>query len=332
MKHTGLVTALLLLFFLVSQFIGLGLLAYNAQIASNTSTGEITVAYSDTALGPRPELSGWGSLAYIVFGVGFGTLLLLLLIKIKRGKYLWKAWYFLAVVFAITIAFGVIVSPIIAFLLAVLLTVLKFRFTNIFTHNISEVFMYAGIAILIVPLFDVFWASILLVLISIYDMYAVWKSKHMVKLAKFTSESKLFAGFMVTYTNKTDNKKSKTKILGTYRKHPNESRSNSVKESKTSSEKKARKTATSPRQAILGGGDITFPLIFSGAVLSTLLLAGYTKLLSFLFASIISITTTFALFLLFYMAKKDRFYPAMPFVSLGCLVGYGLVQLILFLL
>ncbi len=45
--------------------------------------------------------------------------------------------------------------------------------------------MYTGIAILFVPILNVFWMIILLIVISIYDAYAVWKSKHMVKMANF---------------------------------------------------------------------------------------------------------------------------------------------------
>ena len=42
-------------------------------------------------------------------------------------------------------------------------------------------------------------ASILLVLISIYDMIAVWKSKHMITLAKFQLDTKSFAGLAMNY-------------------------------------------------------------------------------------------------------------------------------------
>ena len=44
---------------------------------------------------------------------------------------------------------------------------------------------------------NIFSASILLVLISLYDMYAVWKSRHMVAMAKFQSSSNLFAGISI---------------------------------------------------------------------------------------------------------------------------------------
>ena len=72
--------------------------------------------------------------------------------------------------------------------------------------------------------------------------------------------------------------------------------------------------------AILGGGDVAFPLIFAGVVM---------KALSFTHALIIAAATTLASLFLFIGAKKQKFYPAMPFLTAGCLIGYALSLLIL---
>ena len=50
-------------------------------------------------------------------------------------------------------------------------------------------------------------------------------------------------------------------------------------------------------------------------------------LTGFLKTLIITLFTTIALLLLFLLSKKDRFYPAMPFLSAGCLLGYGVMLL-----
>ena len=50
--------------------------------------------------------------------------------------------------------------------------------------------------------------------------------------------------------------------------------------------------------------------------------------MAFAQSMIIVATTTLALALLFMAAKKDRFYPAMPFISAGCLVGWAVTLLI----
>jgi hypothetical protein len=71
--------------------------------------------------------------------------------------------------------------------------------------------------------------------------------------------------------------------------------------------------------AILGGGDVIFPIILAGVVLNVF---------GFLSASIISIGATLALSILFYYSEKGKFYPAMPFISAGCLIALGIVYLI----
>lgn len=307
MKHDIPVTSLLISIFVISQLAGLFLLAFDAGVII-TDNG-ISVEYADTAIGERPDFEGFGSLVYLTVGVTMGTLILLFLIKLKMGKSIWKAWYSMAVVVSMMLALGVVFSKLFAFALALVLAYLKLKKPNIITHNFTEILMYAGLAILLVPLFDVFWASMALILISIYDAYAVWKSKHMVSLAKFTTESNLFAGLLVNYTSK----KGKTKL---------------VVEHKVSKKSKGKKQSTS-RQAILGGGDIVFPLLFSGSILTWLLGLGYTKFSALGFSFIITIGATGALLYLFMNAKKDRFYPAMPFISGGCFAGFIVLLTIL---
>jgi len=73
------------------------------------------------------------------------------------------------------------------------------------------------------------------------------------------------------------------------------------------------------KSAILGGGDIGFPLLFAGVLMKSV---GFLKVL------VIPVIVTVGLFLLLYFAKKDRFYPAMPFITLACFVGYGVLMLI----
>jgi len=53
--------------------------------------------------------------------------------------------------------------------------------------------------------------------------------------------------------------------------------------------------------------------------------------LIFLKIMIIPIMTSIALLILLLKSKKDRFYPAMPFLTAGCLAGYGILQLIVLL-
>ena len=71
--------------------------------------------------------------------------------------------------------------------------------------------------------------------------------------------------------------------------------------------------------AILGGGDVVFPIILAGVVLFTL---------GLIQAILISIGATIALATLFFFSQKGKFYPAMPFITAGLLAGIGAAYLI----
>lgn len=301
MKHDKVVTYLLVAIFLLAQIVGILFVQSDITDIKQTETG-VEIVHSDTAIGPRPAVQGYGSVLYLVVGVFVATILLLILMKFKFGAKLWRYWYFFAVVLAITVALGVYLSSFLAFLCAVALAIIKLKYRSTISHNLTEILMYAGLAVLLVPLFDVIWGFVLLGLISLYDMYAVWKSKHMVKLAKFTTESKLFAGLSIDYKPS----KNKTKIVFS---------DNQVK-------------VKGAKQAILGGGDIVFPLIFTGAVTEWLIKDGFSHPNATLLSLVVSVCATIALYLLFYYAKKDRFYPAMPFITVGCIVGFALVYIL----
>lgn len=288
MKHNINVTVFLLLLFFVSQLVGLTLMSLAGDVKVS-ETGQV-FEYRTTALGERPDLNPKESFFSMVIVIAVGTVLALLLIKLNLMR-LWKLWFFLAVFLAITVSVGVILPIIPSLIIAVILAYLKLFKPNIVTQNLSEVLVYPGIAIIFVPLLNVLWMAFLLFVISLYDMYAVWKSKHMIKLAKFQSESKTFAGMTIPYRK----------------------------------EEKGKKLT---KTAILGGGDVAFPMLFSGVVMTSLINDGMTKVSAVLHTLPIAIFATVALALLFFKGKSDRYYPAMPFLSLGCALGYLFVLLL----
>ncbi|MBS3126032.1 hypothetical protein J4453_01150 [Candidatus Woesearchaeota archaeon] len=297
MKHTPSVTLMLLGLFFLTQLVGLGTVNKYIQITTVPETGEVVIEHADTILGPQPVVEEKSfSFVPIVIAVLIGTGILLLLIRFGLGKF-WKAWFFLGVWATLALSFEVYIPQLIAAVLGLVLALIKVFKPNAFVHNFTEIFIYTGIAIIVLPFLNVLSASVLLILISLYDMYAVWKSKHMVKMAKFQTDSKVFAGLMLRYKGKV----------------------------KESPEKKGGPL----KSAILGGGDMAFPLMFSAAVMEDLILnQGLAKSAAFLESLIISVLVTVALAFLFWKGQKNKFYPAMPFLSAGCFVGLGIVWLI----
>lgn len=302
MKHNINVTALIIGVFFLTQVVGLYLV--NLDISSvQEIDGEIVVEHQETSIGPRPETTGFGSFLYLTIAVVVGTILVLIIMRFGQMK-LWKIWFFFAVFFSISIALGVFLNYNLAFFFAFILTCLKLFKRNVFFHNTTEVLMYSGLAVLLAPIFDLFWAFVLLGAISLYDMYAVWKSKHMVKMAKFQAKSQLFAGLMIPYQEEKG------------------------MEIEIPAKPELGKTGQKKiKNAILGGGDVAFPLIFSAVVMEDLIVKGVLPNIAFFQALVISVFVTLAILGLFMFAKKDKFYPAMPMVTAGCVLGYLVVLL-----
>ena len=302
MKYEWSITILLAGLFLLSQVAGLGILLQDLEEVQ-TPSGEIKIVHGDTAIGPRPEVNveSGESVLFILFGVLIGTVLLLGIIRFGKVN-LWKIMFFIAILTTITISIGVFVDPILAVAIALVLTVLKIFKHHIVIHNATEVLIYAGIAVLFVPLFNIFWIVILLIIISGYDAFAVWQSRHMVKLAKFQIGTGLFAGLLVRTGKRQKGKGKRVRV---------------------SSKGKSR-----GGEAILGGGDVAFPLIFAGVVMESLVPA-MGKVAAFGLALIIPLVLTLVLLALLIKGRQGHFYPAMPFLTAGCLIGLGIVTLVM---
>lgn len=301
MKYNVKITLLLVSLFLVSQIVGLAFVYSDLEVIQ-TPEGPRPV-HPPTAIGDRPdvEVETGESVIFVLSGIFLGTILLLLIIRFAKINY-WKILFFIAVLTTITIALGVFIPALYAFILALFLTFLKLFRSTLIIHNFTELLIYSGIAVLFVPLFNVFWIFILLLIISAYDMFAVWHSKHMIKLAKFQTGTGLFAGLLINVGGK--GKRVKEKVS-----------------------KKARRGRKRVTQAILGGGDIAFPLIFAGVVMESLVI-NVSKETAFLKTLIIPIILSLVLFSLLVKGREGRFYPAMPFLTAGCLLGWAVVILI----
>lgn len=296
MKHSFKIVAILLLFFLAAQFLGLFIVSKYVDVPNTVGTGEIVHKPLPYNFQP-PEVNKDYSYLYVFVAILLGTLLVFVLMKYMQ-LVLWKVWYFSAISFSLLLAFAAFLNQFYALIAALVFAYLKTFKPSVIVHNFTELFVYGGLATFFVWIFNVKSAFILLILISIYDAYAVWKSKHMIKLAKFQTKSQVFAGLFIPYK------------LG-----------------KLSKPKKGTYVKKKVKNAILGGGDIAFPIIFAGTVLESVVT--YLPIQQALMkVFVIPVMATVALGLLFWKSEEKKFYPAMPFISVGCFVGYLIMILI----
>ncbi len=294
MKHNVKITAVLLLMFLATQFIGLYVIDYY-------SDKDLPLGLDTPKLEEDREYNQMFLSIVIAFVIAIGLLLLLPHFKVA---FLLKLWFLIVVVIALMISFISFIPTfqyytIIALLLALPLALVKIYGQNFIIHNATELFIYPGIAAVFVPLLNIWTVIGLLVIISLYDMWAVWKTGLMQKMAKYQiNKLKVFSGFFVPYMSKNVRKK--------------------IKKMKKSELKKKK---IKVNVAILGGGDVIFPIITAGVMMKTFPETIIPALLVIFGAAL-------GLSYLFMFAKKKKFYPAMPFISAGIFLAIGVSYLI----
>jgi presenilin-like A22 family membrane protease len=300
-KHNLKITSILLAMFIITQLIGLYVVNFYSPIkVVKTDEGIITpvnvsapeLPYGMQTPAFQKEKDFYDIFPSIIFAFIIAIFLLFILINFK-AEFILRFWFFAVVAITLGIAINAF-SPqfkyvtLVVLLIAVPLAFIKIYRPNFYVHNLTELLIYPGIASVFVPILNLWTIIILLVLISIYDMWAVWHSGIMQKMAKYQiNQLKIFSGFFVPYVSK------KIKM-------------------KMQSMKKSKLKKVKVNVAILGGGDVVFPIIASGVVLKTF------GLIPALF---VVAGATIGLALLFFFAEKKKFYPAMPFISAGIFVG-----------
>ncbi len=301
MKHTFKIIFILLSLFLITQFLGLVVInSYSdRQITVNNQTSGEKINITQKQILPYgmqpPEQDEKASLISIITSFVLAITLILVFIK-YRWRFVIKAWFFVVVVLALGITINAFLkgrfeySSIIALLISLPLAYLKTYRPNYILHNFTEVLIYPGIATIFVPIVNIWTIIILLIIISIYDMWAVWRSKLMQKMAKFQmDELKIFSGLFIPYLTKNIRDK--------------------IARMKKS---KRKNTKIKVPIAILGGGDIVFPIITAGVFLRSM---GILPALFIVFGAFGGL-----LFLLL-RSEKKKFYPAMPFITVGMFLG-----------
>ncbi len=302
MKHNLKITAIILIMFIITQFIGIYVVNHYFSEENKLPFGLET---------PEIEKASDYSIFFGVIIIAFIIAIFLFFFLAKfKIEFILKLWFFVVVVIALSITifsitrnfdkfiFGI---PLIAVLIALPLAIIKIFRRNFLVHNFTELLIYPGIAAVFVPLLNIYTVIGLLVLISIYDMWAVWHSGIMQKMAKYQiNKLKIFSGFFVPYVSK----QMKTKIK---------------KWKKTMKKTELKKKKIKINIAILGGGDVIFPIITAGVMLKTLGLIP---------AILVILGATLGLASLFFFSEKKKFYPAMPFITVGIIVGIVLSYLL----
>jgi len=314
MKHNIKITAIILLMFLITQLIGL-------SIVNFYNNHQDKIPYDMQPSEEIPTQSITQGIIYIIIMFTITIIIFIALTKIK-AEIILRIWFFLVVSLGLGITLTAILyklninqsTSLIALSIAAILSFFKIYKKNLIVHNITELLIYPGVAtIFVLFLFMLFKTQtilgiiILLLVISLYDIWAVWHSEFMQKMANYQINNlKFFTGFFIPYADK----KTKLKIKTLKQKYTTEKEL----------QKNFKKSKLKINLAILGGGDVIFPLITAGIFLKTY---------SIVPALIITTFSTISLLVLFILARKGKFYPAMPFLTIGIYLGMILSWLII---
>lgn len=303
MKKSLKITAILIAMFVIAQL--LGLYVINFYLSDGV---QLPYGFDNQNLPPVAERT---TSFYLQLGISFivsfaiAVFLILLLMKIQSRWFI-RAWFFIVTALGLGITFTVITTKIgliypaaVALLLGLIFAYYKLSARGVIIHNLTEILIYPGIAAIFVALFNLWVIIALLIVIAIYDAWAVWHSKVMMNIAKFqVNNLGLIGGFMIPYASK----KTKEMIKLLKIKYKNKIPTNILK-------KKKIKVGV----ALLGGGDIVYTAIGSGVFLKTFhSIPGALTVLLF---------ATIALTLLMLLGDRKKPYPAMPYLVAGIFLG-----------
>lgn len=249
----------------------------------------ISTAYRINKIAPPPKIEATPSFfsQFILSTAVVVTIVLSIIRFVKSGfkkRVLLKAIFLLAFFFGSLIFFEVWLGEPISLILVLFLVFLWLKMPNIFTHNLLLISGMAGLGSYLGLGLTPETVAILLVIFSIYDVVAVYKTKHMVKMAKGMVEAGALPGLILP---------SKLSELNT----------------------PLEKTSFGGNFLILGGGDIVFPLLFSVSLLQE----GIIKSITIALFSALGLLTSFWIF---FKQKERRAIPALPPIAFFSIIGY----------
>jgi len=231
-----------------------------------------------------PQISFW----QFIFNFLLATLFIFLIVrfvKFKLGKgIIFKILFASATFFGGGLLLIIWFPDFLALILMAILIFWWFKKPSVFNQDLCMILGMAGVGSTLGLSLTPEMVIILLIIFSIYDFIAVYKTKHMIKMAKEMIESRAILALVIP-----------PNIFGF----------------------KERLTEVQPggKFLILGGGDVVFPLLFAVSLIPF----GILKSLVIVLFSLIGL---FVGFYFFISQKVRQPIPALPPIALFSIIGY----------
>ncbi|MFB6167149.1 MAG: presenilin family intramembrane aspartyl protease, partial [Candidatus Nanohaloarchaea archaeon] len=271
--------------FMVGMFLSANLLGLAAgmRIQSSPVVQQASAAYQQPVSG-----------VYFFLMIGLATVLLLGLYRYD-AQFLVKAWFSAALLITGLVFFDAFLP--LSFALAATAAVFLGRFAveDMLARNALDTVPFAGAGALFGSLLGFKAALVLFGLLAVYDYVAVNRMGHMVTLAKKGAESGTFMGFRYPKENAGEEEREETPGEGEGVVAEVEGENVSV--------------------GVLGGGDVIMPMMFAVSLVPVFGVGAALGVIA-------GASAALYMFLGFIRSREtDRFYPAIPVVGSGSLLG-----------
>ena len=239
----------------------------------------------------RPEILATPEISLAVFTMIFllSVLFIFLAMRFVKHRIGFKLLFVFLIVIGSKAIFSAFFSDLVASILALAIVALWVALPYVLIHNITLIFAIAGISTELGFALSFGSVLILLGLLSVYDVIAVYRTKHMVKMFTGLMEKGLILSLVIPITKSW----------------------------------LTRTETVRPRQGflLLGTGDIAFPLIFAVSVVKI-------SIMSSLFIAVGATIGAALVFYLLIHQTQRRAIPALPPIALCSIAGF-LVSLLL---
>jgi presenilin-like A22 family membrane protease len=239
----------------------------------------------------QPQGFSGFSLSDLLILVIFVIIFFVVAVKFKTaGSVFYKVFLTLLIFSGVQAIAGIWSSAYIATLIGLIFTVGFWFFHNVFIHNIAMILTLAGVGAIMGLSLAPSTVIVILCVFSFYDIIAVYKTGHMIKMAESMIRSQAIFGFVVPET-----KSGLTEHISNVQ--PGE------------------------QFMILGSGDTVFPLLLSASLVRS-------SLVQAIFVGIFSLTGLFLMHIIFINQKIKRPMAALPPIALMTIAGYLLITLL----
>lgn len=279
--------AQIIIAFLITAFLSLAT-AYSATTGKVAYTSESvrSVYVSPPLLTSSPYQPAGIEAVQFLASFFLATILLLVLLKIFKGKFVFEILFSGAVIFGAQGPLGIVLPRIDAFFAAVVIVILRFAYPRILTQNVAIIIGVAGIAVSLGMSVKPLMAIVILIFLSAYDIIAVCKTHHMVKLFKGMAKKGAVLALIIP------------KSFSLWRGKFN-----------------AMKSENKNEFIFLGTGDLALPVFFAISAFSS----GIKFSLFIISGTIIGLAVNH---LIFISQQERKPIPALPVIALFSVCGY----------